>query len=344
MTILRLFGVLIGGLIFLYEFNELRTGKRRFNPWLLFVGSALIALSLFPTLVNLPAEMFSLESFPGGRLITLLVGCVAILFPLALGVRNKANFLEQLVLNMGIKEAVGTYESPEAVPAGAIWVVIPVLDEEDNLREFLGQIPKDIDGIPVNTLIVDDGSTDSSREVAKEYQCSTATLPINYGGGLALKAGFRIAAMHDARLVVTMDGDNQHNPQDITALVAPILEGDADLVIGSRHLGSYERISMMRSIGIYSFNIIINILQGTSITDCSSGFRSIRLEMLEQVNLKQPQYHTAEMIISVAKSGGRIVEVPIAVKSRTHGSSKKGRDLLYGFKFLQTVLRTWLGW
>ncbi len=139
-----------------------------------------------------------------------------------------------------------------------------------------------------------------------------------------------------------MDGDGQHNPTEIERLVGPILDGRADLVIGSRMAGSHEPVSVARSIGIRAFNMLINMLAGTKITDCSSGFRAVDAAFLGRVHLEQEQYHTAEMIIETAKHSGRTAEVPVAMRRRWAGQSKKGGDIVYGLFFLRTILKTWL--
>ena len=108
--------------------------------------------------------------------------------------------------------------------------------------------------------------------------------------------GYDIAVAGGAKIVLTMDGDGQHRPNEIERLVKPILDDEVDIVIGSRLLGQCERDSKIRWIGIHLFNFIINLLAGTRITDCSNGFRSFRVESLKKIVLLQDQFHTAELI------------------------------------------------
>jgi glycosyltransferase involved in cell wall biosynthesis len=114
--------------------------------------------------------------------------------------------------------------------------------------------------------------------------------------GAALRLGYDIAVAGGAKIVLTMDGDGQHRPNEIERLVKPILDDEVDIVIGSRLLGQCERDSKIRWIGIHLFNFIINLLAGTRITDCSNGFRSFRVESLKKIVLLQDQFHTAELI------------------------------------------------
>ena len=144
-----------------------------------------------------------------------------------------------------------------------------------------------------------------------------------------------------ADIVVTMDADGQHDPAEIERLVQPILNDQADFVLGSRLLGAREKDSQVRLVGIYTFNFILRLLTGVKFTDCSNGFRAFRLSELKKITLRQDQFHTTELIIEAVKKGGRITEVPVTVSRRLHGDSKKGRDLSYGYNFARTIVKTW---
>ena len=166
--------------------------------------------------------------------------------------------------------------------------------------------------------------------------------PINRGGGAALRLGYDIATEAGAKIVVTMDGDGQHLPEEIPRLVEPILNDGADFVIGSRLLGKYQKDSLVRWLGIHIFNLIINTLAGTKISDCSNGFRAFRVDALRKVFLLQDQFHTAELLIDASRKRIRIAEVPVTVLRRFSGKSKKGKNWKYGLNFSKTVLKTWL--
>jgi glycosyltransferase involved in cell wall biosynthesis len=203
-------------------------------------------------------------------------------------------------------------------------------------------MPRSILGITTYVLVIDDGSTDGSGDVARTNGAFVARLPVNAGGGTALRTGFLVASANRAKAVVTMDGDGQHDPSQLESLLMPILQDKAEIVIGSRLLGSHERVSFVRSAGIRIFSAAINGLQGTRISDCSSGFRAIATSRLAEMTLVQEQYHTAELIIEAAKHKMRIAEVSIHIKRRMSGKSKKGRNVLYGIMFLRTIMHAWL--
>ena len=138
-----------------------------------------------------------------------------------------------------------------------------------------------------------------------------------------------------------MDADGQHRPEDIEKLVLPIINHQSDVVIGSRVLGRREKDKPIRGVGVYVFGAIISSMLGKKITDTSSGFRAFEMDKMKTINLHEDQYHTSELIIEAVKKGLRIEEVPITVLKRKYGKSKKGRDLIYGFNFAKTIIKTW---
>lgn len=324
---LRISGLLIGGFLFLFGFIRLRRHNysKSVTSFALLSAIALIAVSIFPELANLPVNLFEMEKFQGGRLLSILIIVVAILWFLILRERAKLDLLQgnfdKLVRSLALDQL--TVIEKEALGSD-IWVVIPVFNEAGNLAFVLPDIPKQINGKSIHILVVDDGSTDNSSSVAIKYGASILKMPINSGGGMALLASFTAATKAGAEFVVTMDGDGQHLPEELPRLLHPLLNNEADLVIGSRIIGNHEAASISRAIGVYVFSWLINILLGTRITDCASGYRAISTKLLNRLILKQQQYHTAELIIESAKRESRIKEVPITICRRRSGTSKKG--------------------
>jgi hypothetical protein len=345
LVLLRIIGGVLGFSIVLWAFVRFRTHfRKRHEFFLMFLlGASMLMVAAYPDSINILAGMLSLENRQYGRLIALLIISSMLLWLLVIGLRGRdvqqSIQFDLLVRSLSMKSFFKeqAYEDMKDIA-----VVIPVLNEADNLEHILPRMPKSIDGHPLGVLVVDDGSTDQSVEVAQKHGCPVATNPINRGGGAALRLGYDIAASSGARVIVTMDGDGQHQPEEIERLVTPILREEADFIIGSRVLGKREKDSAVRWAGIHFFNFVINILAGTRITDCSSGFRAFRINALKGALLLQDQFHTAELIIDAARKGIRIGEVPITIKRRHSGESKKGKDLSYGVSFAKTVFRTWL--
>ena len=222
-----------------------------------------------------------------------------------------------------------------------ITVIIPALNEEKNLQHVLPQMPKKIGDTELGAIVIDDGSTDDTVEVVRKQGFTAVSNPINRGGGASLRLGYDIAAMGNAQIIVTMDADGQHLPQEIERLVQPIIDNKADIVIGSRVKGTREKDSTVRWVGIHVFNAMINLLAGTKISDCSNGFRAFKVKALQQVLLTHDQFHTAELIIEAARKKLRITEAPITVLRRHEGSSKKGKNLSYGVNFFKSIINAW---
>ncbi len=338
---------LIVGLVSLgVAFLQLRGHRKgRTDTWaLIATGGAAILVGLFPGSALVLEDVISLGGFAGSRLITLLIVVVAIQWYFIVSTigkidRQRSQFdrlVRKFALN-GLFQSLG----PEP-PRDMILAAIPALDEAENLKHVLPGVPKAIGSLPVLTLVVNDGSTDDTEQVALASGAVVASLPVNVGGGAALRVAYDAAFQLSARVLVTLDGDGQHDPGQIATLVDPILQGEADLVIGSRILGSFEHDSAVRLLGVRLFSRLINVLMGAHITDCSSGFRAIRVDLLKRLTLVQDQYHTAELIIEACKHKLRIVERPIVIRRRLSGTSKKGRNLLYGFMFIRTLVKTWV--
>jgi hypothetical protein len=238
-------------------------------------------------------------------------------------------------LRQSVAESVAKGEPVEVI------VVLPAWDEAENLPAVLARAPAEVEGHSLRCLVVDDGSTDGTADVARAHGAHAVRTPINVGGGHALQVGFAAAERLGARWVVTMDADGQHDFADLPALLAPLFAGEADLVIGSRRLGASVGHAAARSLGLSVFNALLSFLTGRRITDCSSGFRAFDLARLRSLRLLQDRHHTAEAIIEASRRGLRLVERPITIRPRLHGESKKGVNWLYGARFARTVLATW---
>ncbi len=310
---------------------------------MILFGLSLTIISIFPNSANILTRMFALDKDQFGRLISLLIFSNLAAWLLLFGIRNKLADskiqFDLLVRKMAIDKLIN---SPSCFELGYITIIIPALNEVENLKILLPKIPHDICGVPVGTLVVDDGSSDETVSAVKALGHYVISNPINRGGGAALRLGYDVAKHCGSRIVVTMDGDGQHLPEEVERLVKPIIDDQCDIVIGSRVLGEREKDSWVRLVGIHFFNAVINLLAGIRITDCSNGFRAFRVSSLEKIILQQDQFHTAELIIDAARKSIRISEAPITVLKRHSGISKKGKNLSYGYNFAKTIVKTFL--
>ena len=220
-------------------------------------------------------------------------------------------------------------------------VVIAAYNESDNIGEVLDEIPDEIAGVRVSRLVIDDGSTDGTTEIAQRHGALVCTLSANRGHGVALRLGYCIAREASARYIATLDGDGQWNPADLPAMVRILEEDRADFVIGSRQLGRTENTDRFRNIGVRFFAKLISFLTGAKLTDTSSGLRLMRAELTGAVRQTQPQYQTSELLIGAVFQGYRVAEVPTVMRQRLSGTSKKGGNLFYGLRYARVIRKTW---
>jgi glycosyltransferase involved in cell wall biosynthesis len=224
----------------------------------------------------------------------------------------------------------------------AVAVVVPAFREERTIAELVARVPPRVCGVAAAVLVVDDGSPDGTAAAAEAAGATVVRLDANRGQGAALRVGFRCAADAGARVVVTLDADGQHLPEEMERLVRPVLDGEVDLVHGSRVLGDAAANTAARRAGIAFFGRVLSLLVRRRITDPANGYRAVRASLLPALRLREDQFANAEFLIEVAKRGGRAQEVPVTVAAREHGVSRKPRSVSYGMGFTTAILRAWL--
>jgi glycosyltransferase involved in cell wall biosynthesis len=165
-------------------------------------------------------------------------------------------------------------------------------------------------------------------------------VPVNRGQGAALRLGYLLARRGGAQFIATTDADGQYEAADLDRVLAPLVEGRADFVSGSRVLGSALTSDRTRLAGVTLFAGVISLVTGRRITDPANGLRAMRAEVAAAVRLEQPQYQAAELLIGAIAARARVAEVPTTMRERTAGTTKKGRNLAYGVRFGRVVLGT----
>ncbi len=226
-------------------------------------------------------------------------------------------------------------------PGAPVAVLMAALNEVDAVGSVVASIPRSAAGLATECLVIDDGSTDGTADVARSAGAMVCRLERNLGQGQALRLGYRLAAERGAAVIATMDADGQFDASELDRLVAPIASGDADFVNGSRRLGRSETTDGLRRTGLVLFATLVSALTGSRITDPANGFRAFRPEVPGSVPLQQVQYQTAELLIGALALGFTVVEAPVTVKARAAGTSKKGGNLRYGYRFARVILSTW---
>jgi len=215
-------------------------------------------------------------------------------------------------------------------------VVIPAYNEEHNIGKVLDSVKQMITADD-EIIVVDDGSTDKTAEVAEEKNVRVIRHIVNEGKGSCVKEGIAAAT---GDIIVLIDGDGQDDPAEIPRLVLPIYWG-ADFVIGSRWLGEFHEgaISRLNFFVTVLITEVINLLFNSHITDSQAGFRCLRRDKLKGFELRSKEYEIeTEMVIKAIKHKLKIVEVPVKRFKRPQGESKL-RRLRQGVRILRLIIR-----
>lgn len=229
----------------------------------------------------------------------------------------------------------------EKVNGDFVAVVIAALDEADSISVTLRSLPATVCGLPTRAVVVDDGSSDDTAAVAERENAIVARHSRNLGQGDGLRTGIAVALALGASIVVTMDADGQHDPAELPELVKPIITDEVDYVQGSRFLGSYDDAGGVRHAGIKGFTALINLLAGTEITDCANGYRAFRASGIARMRLIEDRFSASEIILEAVARGLRMREVPVHIRHREIGVSRKPRGLGYPIGYGTTILRVW---
>ena len=343
LTALRAGGLLFG--LALIAFAIWRRRELSNGAVLLGVlGGIALAIVSGTELVDAVLELFAFERGNGERILGLAVFAIAILFLLvmrALTVTARQGQQLSALLEGLAWEEFKSAKLPERF-RDKVAVVVPAYNEADNVAAVIAEIPGEACGIETAILVVDDGSRDGTSEEAARAGAIVARHVINRGGGAALRTGYRLMAESGAKVVVTLDADGQHVPAEMERLVKPVLEGEVDVAHGSRVLGEADPNTRSREFGIVFFNKVVSFITRTKVSDCSNGYRAVRASVLPQLVLRQEQFHTSEFLIEAIKRGVPAKEVPVTVRKRLSGHSKKPAVVRYGLGFTNAIVRTWL--
>jgi glycosyltransferase involved in cell wall biosynthesis len=236
-------------------------------------------------------------------------------------------------------------ETLEAAPAGGPLAavrriaILPAFNEERNIGRVLAELAALDSGLEV--VVVSDGSTDRTAAVAAAGGAHVVELPFNLGIGGAVQTGFRYAWEHGFELAVRLDGDGQHDPGQLRAVVAPVVAGEADLAIGSRFLtvGGY-RSSAARRVGIRVLARVVSWIAHERLTDTTSGFQALNRRAMGLFAADLPRdYPEVEGLVMAVRHRLRVREVPVTMREREHGNSSIGTlgSVYYMIKVLLAI-------
>ncbi len=202
-----------------------------------------------------------------------------------------------------------------------ILVIIPAYNEAECLPTVIRDVRDHL--ARADILVIDDGSTDATGAIAREENALLLEHPYNMGIGATMQTGFLYALRNGYDLAVQVDGDGQHDPEHIPDLIAPILKGEADVIIGSRYLeaGGFQS-SILRRAGIRFFSVLNSALTGKKVTDPTSGFRAYNRKAVALLAEDYPSdYPEAESLVLLHNHKILFKEIPVRMKDRQGGIS-----------------------
>ncbi|MCU0303930.1 MAG: glycosyltransferase family 2 protein [Thermoanaerobaculales bacterium] len=220
-------------------------------------------------------------------------------------------------------------------------IQIPAWNEEDDLAETVAALPREVAGFDeVEVIVIDDGSDDRTAEVARASGAVVVRLPVHRGLAVAFAAGLDAALERGAAVIVNTDADGQYDPRDIPTLVAPIVDGEAQMVIGDRRVGSIRHFSPTKKLLQKLGSWVVRRISRTDVADATSGFRAISREAALKLHVFTRFTYTLETILQAGEAGLRVVSVPIRTRpGETRPSRLFKSNLGYVLRSLESIAR-----
>jgi glycosyltransferase involved in cell wall biosynthesis len=228
--------------------------------------------------------------------------------------------------------SLSTQPSPKTVIC-----IIPAYNEEKTVKNVVEKAKKFCSSV----IVVNDGSQDHTREEAENAGALIVDHLVKLGVGSSIETGFNVALRHGADIVVSLDADAQHDPAEIPKLIEPILNGEADIVVGSRFLSETETMPLTKKVGNKILSWITSALSGYPITDSQCGYRAYSREALRKLTPLPKGYSWAsDSLTKARKYNFTIKEVPIKTIYNRNLKHAKGTDVFAGVKILLDLLKS----
>jgi len=227
-----------------------------------------------------------------------------------------------------------------------IAAIIPAYNEEKSIVAVINSINELKDRLDITAIVINDCSTDETSFIASKTNCIVLNLPVNLGIGGAVQTGFKYALQNNFDIAIQVDGDGQHPPEEIPRLIQPIINNEADVVIGSRFIEKDGfQSSYIRRQGIKYFKLLNKFLVSVEVMDSTSGFRAINRKALEVVDDYYPdEYPEPEAIILYAFNHLTIKEIPVKMRERQGGVSSINSfsSIYYMIKVTLAIISTYV--
>jgi glycosyltransferase involved in cell wall biosynthesis len=210
---------------------------------------------------------------------------------------------------------------PAPIPAGPIALVLPARDEGDRIGAVIDRLPRTVLGRPTHCIVVDDGSTDDTGAIAAGHGATVVRHQASQGLGAAVRDGLRAAVVSGAAVVAFCDADGEYDPAELALLAAPIVDGRADYVVGSRFAGSIGHMRPHRRVGNRVLTIALRAIAREPITDGQSGYRALSGRAAADADIAHDYNYAQVLTLDLLGRGYRYAEVPITYSFREGGRS-----------------------
>jgi glycosyltransferase involved in cell wall biosynthesis len=229
-------------------------------------------------------------------------------------------------------------------PPGCTLVIqIPCHNEETTLPGVLDDLPSSIPSVgKIIVLVVDDGSHDATADIARARGCEVLSLPVQRGLARAFAFGLERAVTLGADIVVNTDGDHQYRGEDIPALIAPVVEGRADIVVGTRPESEVRALSLTKRLLQRLGSFATRVASGTPVLDAPSGFRAMSRDAAMRLHVFNRYTYTVETLIQAGRKGMRVLSVPIGVNRTNRPSRLVKGNSSYVLRQLNVMVRVFV--
>ncbi len=222
-------------------------------------------------------------------------------------------------------------------------IQIPCYNEEEQIGKTLGDLPKELAGIDeIEILVINDGSTDNSAETARSCGASVIDIKPNKGLANAFRSGLAESLKRGADIIVNTDADNQYCADDIKKLIQPIIDGNADIVIGARNIEAIKEFSLIKKILQKVGSAVLRLLSSAPVSDAPSGFRAFSKQAAIKLNVFDNYTYTMETILQANAKDLKIVSVPIRVNPKLRESKLVKNIFDYVLKSMKTTIRMFI--
>ena len=220
-------------------------------------------------------------------------------------------------------------------------ILIPAYNEEETMQKVIDQIPKKFDSIDqVEIIVINDGSTDNTKKMAEGAGATVYSFTQNKGLAKAIAYGFSKSLEHKADILIILDADNQYDSTEIPLLLKPIIENQADVVLGDRQVKKLEHMSTQKKIGNRLSSRVVSKLMGQKINDAQTGFRAFNRDALNKLHIFSGYTYTQETLLQAKYKGLKILEVPVTFRKRADKSRLISNIFTYAIRTFSLISST----